>query len=104
MGIGRNGTPGGNNSGDIFIAFSTANAEPLRDTPPALCSIEMVNDDQFDPIYIAVVDAVEEAVINAMLAAETMPGTIDGRPGIEAIPHNRLVEIMRDYSRLEVST
>ncbi len=103
MGIGRNGTPGGNNSGDIFLAFSTANAEPLRDTPPALRCLEMVDNDQFDPIYMAVVDAVEEAVINAMLAAETMPGTIDGRLGIEAIPHDRLVKIMRDYSRMEIS-
>lgn len=101
MGIGRNGTPGGNNSGDIFLAFSTANAEPLRAAPPVLRSIEMVGDDEFDPVYMAVVDAVEEAVINAMLAAETMTGTIiDGLAGVEAIPASRLLEIMRTYGRL----
>lgn len=100
MGIGRNGTPGGNNSGDIFIAFSTANAAPLADTSPPLRSIETLDDDVFDPVYMAVVDAVEESVINAMLAAEDMTGTRTEREKIEAIPIAPLLEIMKQYDRM----
>lgn len=100
IGIGRNGTPGGNNSGDIFIAFSTANARPLEPASPDVRSIDMLDDDLFDPVYMAVVDAVEEAVVNAMLAAEDMPGTRDGRGGVEALPLAPLLEIMKRYGRL----
>lgn len=100
IGIGRNGTPGGNNSGDIFIAFSTANAAPLVDAAPPLRSIKMLDDDAFDPIYMAVVDAVEESVVNAMLAAEDMAGTRINRSKIEAIPIKPLLEIMKHYGRL----
>jgi L-aminopeptidase/D-esterase-like protein len=99
IGIGRNGTPGGNSSGDIFLAFSTANPRPLAARAPAFRSIDMLEDDEFDPVYMAVVEAVEEAVVNAMLAAEGMPGTVDGRDGIEAIPVEALVEIMRRHGR-----
>ncbi|MGB3899030.1 MAG: P1 family peptidase [Mesorhizobium sp.] len=99
IGIGRNGTPGGNSSGDIFLAFSTANPRPLAARAPAFRSIDMLEDDEFDPVYMAVVEAVEEAVINAMLAAEGMSGTVDGRDGIEAIPVEALVEIMRRHGR-----
>lgn len=101
IGIGRNGTPGGNNSGDIFIAFSTANAAPLTDVAPPLRSIDMLDDDAFDPIYMAVVDAVEESVVNAMLAAEDMVGTRINRSKIEAIPIVPLLEIIKRYDRLE---
>lgn len=101
IGIGRNGTPGGNNSGDIFIAFSTANAAPLVDAAPPLRSIEMLDDDAFDPVYMAVVDAVEESVVNAMLAAEDMAGTRINRSKIEAIPITPLLEIMKQHGRLE---
>lgn len=99
IGIGRNGTPGGNNSGDIFLAFSTANAQPLSAKPPALRQMEMLEDDEFDPVYMAVTDAVEEAVVNALLAAEGMAGTIDGRDRIDAIPIDRLLEIMKRHGR-----
>lgn len=100
LGLARNGTPGGNSSGDIFIAFSTANAAPVCDAPPALRTIEMLEDDLFDPAYMAVVDGVEEAVVNAMLAAEGMAGTIDGRERIEALPADRLVAILKRHGRL----
>jgi D-aminopeptidase len=72
IGIGRGGTPGGNNSGDIFLAFSTANRGPLPQLAGLKRSLETINDEAFDPIYLAAVQAIEEAVINAMLAAEDM--------------------------------
>jgi L-aminopeptidase/D-esterase-like protein len=61
----------------------------------------MLDDDAFDPIYMAVVDAVEESVVNAMLAAEDMVGTRINRSKIEAIPIVPLLEIIKQYDRLE---
>jgi D-aminopeptidase len=72
IGIGRGGSPGGNNSGDIFLAFSTANRGPIPQLAGPRRSFEMISDEQFDPIYMAAVEAIEEAVVNAMLAAEDM--------------------------------
>ena len=72
IGIGRGGTPGGNNSGDIFLAFSTANRGPLPQLAGLKRTLDTINDEAFDPIYIAAVDAIEEAVVNALLAAEDM--------------------------------
>jgi len=100
IGIGRNGTPGGNGSGDIFLAFSTANPRPMPHRTPAHLSMEIVNDEQLDAAYLAAVDSVEEAVVNAMIAAEDMGGTQYDRFRIQAIPHQPLVELMRRYGRL----
>jgi D-aminopeptidase len=72
IGIGRGGTPGGNNSGDIFLAFSTANRGPIPQMAGPKRSLETINDELFDPIYMAATEAIEEAVINAMLAADDM--------------------------------
>ena len=72
IGIGRGGTPGGNNSGDIFLAFSTANRGPIPQLAGPRRSLETISDEAFDPIYQAAAEAIEEAVINAMLAAEDM--------------------------------
>ena len=72
IGIGRGGTPGGNNSGDIFLAFSTANRGPLPKLAGPRRTLETINDECFDPVYLAAVEAIEEAVVNAMLAAEDM--------------------------------
>lgn len=72
IGIGRGGSPGGNNSGDIFLAFSTANRGPLPQLAGPRRTLETINDELFDPIYMAATEAIEEAVINAMLAAEDM--------------------------------
>ncbi|RJF94410.1 S58 family peptidase [Oleomonas cavernae] len=77
IGIGRNGTPSGNSSGDIFLAFSTAN-DPGPLPEPPLLRLEAVTNDDLDALYLAVVESVEEAVVNAMLAAQTMTGR-DGR-------------------------
>lgn len=85
IGIGRNGTVGGNSSGDIFLAFSTANPHPLRHRAGPVLSLEMINDEFLDPIYQAAVQSIEEAVVNAMVAARTTGGTPHDRYRIEAI-------------------
>ncbi|MEL6964348.1 MAG: P1 family peptidase, partial [Pseudomonadota bacterium] len=72
IGVGRGGSPGGNNSGDIFLAFSTANRGSIPQLTGPRRRFEMISDQQFDPIYMAAVESTEEAVINAMLAAEDM--------------------------------
>jgi D-aminopeptidase len=100
IGIGRNGTPGGNNSGDIFLAFSTANPQPMAHRAQPRLSLEIINDELFDPAYSAVVDAVEEAVVNAMLAAEDVGGTVHDRFRVDAIRHEPLMALMRQYGRL----
>lgn len=100
IGIGRGGTPGGNNSGDIFLAFSTANPQPMAHRAPEKLSLEIVNDEKLDKVYAAAVDSVEEAVVNAMLAAEDAGGTAFDRFRIQAMPHDQLVTVMREYGRM----
>lgn len=70
IGIGRGGTPGGNNSGDIFLAFSTANAGPMPQFAPAVATRQELNIELLDNLYLAAVQSVEEAVINALVAGE----------------------------------
>ena len=72
IGIGRGGTPGGNNSGDIFLAFSTANQMPLPQVSGAWRQMQCLNDELLDPVYMAAVEAVEEAVLNALCAAKAV--------------------------------
>lgn len=100
IGIGRCGSPGGNSSGDIFLAFSVANAAPLAMHDKAQLSANYINDDCFDGLYEATVDSVEEAIVNAMIAAQDTP-TIKKPAGAicRAIPHDQLVDIMRRYGR-----
>ncbi|PWE54279.1 aminopeptidase [Metarhizobium album] len=101
IGIGRNGTPGGNNSGDIFLAFSTANAHPMAHRAAAHLQVEMVNDEPLDLVYMAAVDSVEEAVVNAMLAAEDLGGTAYDRFLIQAIDPEKLCDLLSRYGRLQ---
>jgi len=103
IGIGRNGTPGGNNSGDIFLAFSTANAHAMPHRMPGHLSVEMVADTPLDPVYLATVDAIEEAVVNAMLAAETLGGTPHDKLVVKAIDHDALRAVLAQYGRLNAS-
>jgi D-aminopeptidase len=70
IGIGRGGTPGGNSSGDIFLAFSTANPGPMPKFAPAITRKDELNIDLLDGLYLAAVQSVEEAVVNAMVAGE----------------------------------
>jgi L-aminopeptidase/D-esterase-like protein len=96
LGLGRNGSISGNGSGDIFIAFTTAN--PGVAAPTGVIQVGMVANDAMDPIFAATVQATEEAVVNAMVAAETMTGC-DGHTAI-ALPHDRLREVLKKYNRV----
>jgi len=96
LGIAKNGGIGGNSSGDIFIAFSTANTGAGKDA--GVVSLQMLPNDRINPIFAATVQAAEEAIINAMVAAETMTGV--GGNTVYAIPHDRLKEAMKKYNRL----
>ena len=103
LGIGRTGTPGGHYSGDIFLAFSVANdSEPPRmgNGQPSHGTLDFIHDHYMDPIYLATVQAIEEAVINAMIAAESVPTVKPPGYTVEAIDHDRLKEIMRKHDRL----
>jgi D-aminopeptidase len=104
IGIGRTGTAGGNYSGDIFLAFSVANdiAWPsMHGDQPAAYALDFINDHFFDDIYRAVVQAIEEAVVNAMIAAESMTTVKPAGYTVEAIDHDQLKAIMKRYSRLK---
>lgn len=70
IGVGRGGSPGGNNSGDIFLAFSVANPRPAPDLDDALISQPVLNADRLDPLYMGAVQSIEEAVVNAIVAGE----------------------------------
>ena len=99
LGIGRGGTPGGNNSGDIFLAFSTANEGPMPQFSPAILTNAEVNGDQMDPVYLAAVEAIEESVVNAMVAGEDV---VTGKPAgltCRAIDLDRLQTIFRLATR-----
>jgi L-aminopeptidase/D-esterase-like protein len=96
LGLARNGSIAGNGSGDIFIAFSTANAGAARTT--GTLPLSMLPNDEMNPLFEATVDATEEAIINAMVAADTMTGA-DGHKVI-ALPHDRLREALRKFHRL----
>jgi L-aminopeptidase/D-esterase-like protein len=95
MGIAKVGGFAGNGSGDIFIAFSTAN--PGVGARTGLPTAQMLPNDQLNPLFLATVQATEEAIVNALVAAETMTG-INGNTK-HAIPHKRLKEIMKKYKR-----
>jgi D-aminopeptidase len=96
LGVARTGSVSGNGSGDIFVAFSTANPEAAR--PTGTIQLTMLPNDRMNPLFEATVQATEEAIVNALLAAETMTG-IDSHKVI-ALPHDRLKQVMRKYNRL----
>jgi D-aminopeptidase len=96
LGLGRNGSISGNGSGDIFIAFSTAN--PGAAKPLGIAHLEMLPNDRLDPLFQGTVEAVEEAVINAMVAAETMTGIENHR--VVALPHDKLRAVLKKFNRL----
>jgi L-aminopeptidase/D-esterase-like protein len=96
LGLGRDGSYSGDGSGDIFIAFSTANPDAAG--AKGLHQLTMMSNPDLDPIFLATVQATEEAVINAMVAAKTMKGVNDRE--VVAIPHERLREVLKKYNRL----
>jgi D-aminopeptidase len=100
IGIGRGGTPGGNSSGDIFLAFSTANERTREEFRSGPNHIVGMPDEWFDPIYLAAVEAVEEAIVNAMLAAEDTPTLKPAGQVCRAIDPDRLVGILARHGRI----
>jgi D-aminopeptidase len=96
MGLARMGSSAGNGSGDIFIAFSTANAGAGRAEGTA--DLKMLPNERMNPLFEATIQATEEAITNALVAAETMTGINNRR--VVALPHDRLREVLRKYNRL----
>jgi L-aminopeptidase/D-esterase-like protein len=96
LGLGRDGSYSGDGSGDIFIAFSTAN--PGAAGSHGLHQLTMLPNDDLDPIFLTTVQATEEAVINAMVAAKTMKGVNDRE--VIALPHDGLRAVLKKYNRL----
>ena len=97
MGLARDGSTSGNGSGDIFIAFTTANPGVAGATD--VTQISMLPNERMNPLFDAVVQATEEAIVNAMFAAETMTG-INGTK-VEALPIDRVRDILKKYNRLK---
>lgn len=98
LGLARNGSTSSNGSGDIFVAFSTANQEAAAERDAAADARVLANG-RLNPLFTATVEATEEAIINALIAAETMTGANDVT--VHALPHERLREVLRRYNRLE---
>jgi L-aminopeptidase/D-esterase-like protein len=91
----RTGSLGGNGSGDIFLAFSTASTGIAGEST---ANVRYLLNDYLDPLFFASAYASEEAIINSMIAGESMTG--HKGLSVEALPHDKLVEILRDYNRL----
>ena len=97
LGVGNMGGRGENSSGDIFIAFSTANASEIS-KEQGIANVTMLPNDKINPLFWATTSATEEAILNAMVAAETMKG-FNGNTAF-ALPHDRLKAILKKYNRL----
>ena len=97
LGLTRTGSVSGNGSGDLFIAFSTANAG-AGNPDPVTNMVETVPNDRMDPIFAAVVQATEEAIVNALVDNQSMTGRDNHR--VDALPRNRLRELLKKYNRL----
>ena len=95
LGLGRDGSISGNGSGDIFIAFSTAN--PGAAAMDHTVDLKMYPNDLLNPVFAATVEATEESIINAMVAAKTMTGIENHK--VSALPHDQLQAILKKYNR-----
>ncbi len=95
LGLARTGATSGNGSGDIFVAFSTANAKAA--SAPDVAAVQMLSNERISAIFSATVQATEEAIVNALVAGETMRGA-DGRI-IPALPHDAVTSLMKKYGR-----
>jgi len=96
LGLARNGSYAGNGSGDIFIAFSTANDNAKQGG--AVTTVKMITNDEIDPLFLGTVQATEEAIINALVAGKDLTGT-QGRT-VKAISHEKLQQILLQHNRL----
>ncbi|WP_417277365.1 P1 family peptidase [Castellaniella sp.] len=92
LGIGRGGTPGGNSSGDIFLAFSVANPMPIQQLAGPWGQLQFLNDCLLDEIYLAAIEVVEEAILNALLMARDIPTARPAGAICRAIDGHRLAE------------
>ncbi len=99
IGMARTGSLGGNGSGDIFLAFSTANPNAVHGNEMGLSNIQTLSNDHIDPLLGATAYATEEAIINAMVAAEDMKGHNDVEA--RALPHEDVRSILERYGRLK---
>jgi D-aminopeptidase len=95
LGVARTGSISGNGSGDIFVAFSTAN--PHADDAPGPNTVKTVSTERISPLFEATVEATEEAIVNAMVGAKTMTG-MNGRT-VTALPHEKLQQVLKKYNR-----
>lgn len=95
LGLARTGSISGNGSGDIFIAFSTAN--PHADDGPGPNTVQTVSTERISPLFEATVEATEEAIVNAMVGAKTMTG-VNGHT-VVALPHEKLQQVLKKYNR-----
>jgi L-aminopeptidase/D-esterase-like protein len=96
LGLARTGSVSGNSSGDLFLAFSTAN--PGAAQPKGVQKLEMLPNERMDPLFEATVQATEEAILNALVAAETMVGRDNHE--VLRLPHDRLRAVLKKYNRL----
>src|SRR5687768_7037353 len=99
IGMARTGSMGGNGSGDIFLAFSTANPQAANGNEKGLSNIQTLSNEHIDPLLSACAYATEEAIINSMVAAESMTG--HKGISVKAVAHEKLQEVLALYNRLE---
>ena len=99
LGVARGGSPGGNNSGDIFLAFSNANSKLMPMLTKSKLQFEYINDEVFDDIYLSIVQSVEESVVNAMLAADDMETLRPEGYICKSIDYEDLIKVMKKYGR-----
>ncbi|MDR6526746.1 L-aminopeptidase/D-esterase-like protein [Chryseobacterium rhizosphaerae] len=98
IGIGMVGGRGANGSGEIFLAFSTANKDAFNRNENT--QVETISNDQMTPLFEATAQVVEESIINAMVAARTMEG-VNGNTAV-ALPHDLLIDALQNYNRLNI--
>jgi len=96
LGLARTGTISGNGSGDLFIAFSTANPN-VEAADEVTHNVQTIPNDLMDPIFAGVVQATEEAIVNALIDNHSMTGRDNHH--VDALPHNRLRELLQKYNR-----
>jgi L-aminopeptidase/D-esterase-like protein len=99
LGMARTGSLGGNGSGDIFLAFSTANPGAARGDDKGLAAVQALSNNYIDPLLMASAYATEEAIINSMVAAEDMTG--HKGVNVKALPHEELQKILQQYNRMQ---
>jgi L-aminopeptidase/D-esterase-like protein len=97
LGMARTGSLGGNGSGDIFLAFSSAHTNAVHAGVNEIAELRALENDNLNPLFAASVFATEEAIINSMVAAENMVGHKGF--SVIALPHDKLREIMKQYNR-----